>query len=100
MVCLMPIEIRESEDGVTFSVRVIPRASRTEIAGEIGGAVRVRVSSPPVDGAANDVLIRLIAKRLSVPRSAVEIVSGSASRTKLVRVSGVTTERLRDALLS
>ncbi|MBK9163173.1 MAG: DUF167 domain-containing protein [Acidobacteria bacterium] len=94
------IEVTESDGVVTFSVKVVPRASRTEFAGEMGGAVRVRVSSPPVDGAANDELIRLIAKRLLVARSAVEIVTGAASRTKLVRVSGVTAERLQDALLS
>ncbi|MBX3268462.1 MAG: YggU family protein [Acidobacteria bacterium] len=94
------IEVTESDRGVTFSVKVVPRASRTEIAGEIGGAVRVRVASPPVDGAANDELIRLIAKRLSVARSAVEIVSGAASKSKLVRVSGVTAGQLRDALAS
>ncbi|MBX3296362.1 MAG: DUF167 domain-containing protein [Acidobacteria bacterium] len=94
------IEVTESDRDVTFSVKVVPRASRTEIAGEIGGAVRVRVSLPPVDGAANDELIRLIAKRLSVPRSAVEIVSGKASRSKLVRVTGVTSGQLRDGLAS
>lgn len=94
------IEVTESESGVTFSVKVVPRASRSEIAGEIGGAVRVRVASPPVDGAANDELIRLIAKRLSVARSAVEIVSSAASKSKLVRVSGITAGQLRDALAS
>lgn len=94
------IEVTESDRGVTFSVKVVPRASRSEIAGEIGGAVRVRVASPPVDGAANDELIRLIAKRLSVARSAVEIVSGTASKSKLVRVSGVTAGQLRAALAS
>ncbi|HMS10108.1 MAG TPA: DUF167 domain-containing protein, partial [Pyrinomonadaceae bacterium] len=61
---------------------------------------RVRVASPPVDGAANDELIRFLARRLAVPRSSLEIVTGSASRTKLVRVSGVTAAQLRDALAS
>lgn len=94
------IDVSESDRGVAFAVKVVPRASRTEIAGEIGGAVRVRVASPPVDGAANDELIRFLARRLAVPRSSLEIVTGSASRTKLVRVSGVTAAQLRDALAS
>jgi len=78
------------EDGfLTFHVRVVPRASRSEIAGEHDGALRVRVTAPPVDGAANDEVIRLLARALGVTRSAVEIVSGQTSKTKRIRVRGV-----------
>jgi len=82
--------LRYSEDGgvITFQVRVVPRASRTEIAGEHDGALRVRVTAPPVDGAANEEVIRLLARALGVPRSHVEIVSGQTSKLKRVKVHG------------
>jgi uncharacterized protein (TIGR00251 family) len=82
--------LRYSEkDGViTFPVRVVPRASRSEIAGEHDGALRIRVTAPPVDGAANEEVIRLLARALGVTRSAVEIVSGQTSKTKRVKVRG------------
>jgi uncharacterized protein (TIGR00251 family) len=74
---------------VRFEVRVQPRASRTEIAGEYNGAIKVRLSAPPVDGAANDALVDLLAEKLSVPRRDVSIVSGASSRSKTVAVAGV-----------
>jgi len=77
------------EDGVvTFQVRVVPRASRSEIAGEHEGVLRVRVAAPPVDGAANEELVRLLARELKVRTSAVEILSGHSSRIKRVCVKG------------
>ena len=89
------MEIIEKNNTITFSVRVIPRSSRTEIVGEYDGAVKVRLSSPPVDGAANAELIKLFAKSLGIARSAVTIVSGETSKTKRLRVDGVTVEHLR-----
>jgi uncharacterized protein (TIGR00251 family) len=74
---------------VRFDVRVQPRASRTEIVGEYNGAIKVRLSAPPVDGAANDALVDLLAKELSVARRNVSIVSGGSSRSKTVAVAGV-----------
>jgi uncharacterized protein (TIGR00251 family) len=82
--------------GVRFSVRVQPRASRTEIAGEYGTALKVRLQSPPVDGAANEELVDFLARRLGVSRSGVRIVSGHSSRTKTVEVVGVTTMNIQD----
>ena len=78
----------EEDGAITFQVRVVPRASRSEIAGEHDGALRVRVTAPPVDGAANEELVRLLAKELKVRASAVEIVSGHSSRIKCVLVRG------------
>jgi uncharacterized protein (TIGR00251 family) len=92
------IEITENDGSITIPVRVVPRASRTAISGEIGGAVKVRVSSPPVDGAANAELIKLFAKKLGVSRSAVAIVSGQTSRAKQIRIAGVTAAQARSAL--
>ena len=88
----------ESAGTVIFPVRVVPRASRTEIAGEHDGAVRIRIAAPPVDGAANDELIRFLSRLLGVPRSAVTIESGGASRSKRVSVAGIGTDAVRSIL--
>ena len=81
-----------------ITIRLSPRASREEIAGERDGAVLVRVTAPPVDGAANEALVKLLAKTLRVPKRAVAIVSGETSRTKLVEVHGVEEADLRARL--
>jgi uncharacterized protein (TIGR00251 family) len=76
----------------------VPRAARSEIAGEFDSALRVRLAAPPVDGAANRELIRLLAKALKVRQNAIDIVAGSTSRSKTVRISNVsddTRERLK-----
>jgi uncharacterized protein len=75
--------------GVRISIQVQPRASRTELAGLHGEALKIRLAAPPVDGAANEALIRFLAETLGVPRSAVEISSGLSGRRKSVVVSGV-----------
>jgi uncharacterized protein (TIGR00251 family) len=77
----------EQDGSVTFQVYVVPRASRTELAGEHNGALRVRLSAPPVDGAANRELIAVLAKALHVSQSAVAINSGHSSKIKRVTVS-------------
>jgi uncharacterized protein (TIGR00251 family) len=69
---------------------VQPRASRTELAGLHGTEIRIRVAAPPVDGAANEALIRFVARRLGVPRAVVAIAAGDTSRSKVVSVEGVT----------
>jgi uncharacterized protein (TIGR00251 family) len=84
----------ETDGAITFAVRVVPRASQSEIAGEHDGALRVRVAAPPVDGAANEELARTLARVLGVPPRAVEITKGRSSKTKLVRVAGATRQRL------
>ena len=83
---------------ITITVRVIPRSSRSEIAGEMDGAVKVRLTSPPVDGAANSELIKLFSKALKISKTSVEIVSGETSKTKRLRLTGVTDEQLRRLL--
>lgn len=89
------INFREEEDGaLCFDVRVMPRASRSGVAGEHGGALRVRVAAPPVEGAANEELIHTLAKAFGVPARAVEIVSGLSSKNKRVRVHGASATRL------
>jgi len=85
-------------EGVIFTVRVVPRSSTTEIVGEYDGAIKIKLKSPPVDGAANEELIRFISKLLAIPRSNIEIISGQASRTKRIQVMGATPEQI-DAIL-
>ncbi len=78
------IEVRESAGGLSFLVRVQPRASRNEIDGEWQGALRIRLHVPPVEGRANEALRRLLAAHLNVPLAAVRITSGQRSRLKRV----------------
>lgn len=67
-----------------------PKASRSEVVGLHGDEIRLRVAAPPVDGAANEAVVRLLAERLGVPRSAVRVAAGVAARHKVVLVAGVT----------
>lgn len=85
--------------GVRIRLHVQPRASRTEATGLHGGALKVRLAAPPVDGAANEALVRWIADRLDVPRSAVSITGGGSSRTKTVEVAGIDEAEARRRLL-
>jgi uncharacterized protein (TIGR00251 family) len=71
-----------------FNVQVVPRASRTEIIGEHNGALRVRIAAPPVDGAANEELIRILARTFKVSQGAVQIMSGHAGKNKRVGITG------------
>ena len=88
------IRFTEREGALVFSVRVAPRASKSVAAGEHGGALKVRVAAPPVEGAANAELTRFLAKRLGVPAASVEIVGGHTSKTKVVRAAGAKAEDL------
>jgi len=78
-----------------IDVRVIPRASRSGFAGIRDGAMLVRLTAPPVDGAANEELVELIARAVGVPKRAVSIVAGERSRLKRVRVSGVSIDEVK-----
>ncbi|MGE0705465.1 MAG: DUF167 domain-containing protein [Vicinamibacterales bacterium] len=90
--------IRETPDGVTIDVLVIPRARRTTVDGARGGALLVRLTAPPLDDAANRQLIDLLATVLSVPRRNVEIAGGQRQRRKTVRVTGIDKARVERAI--
>jgi|BarGraNGADG00212_1021973.scaffolds.fasta_scaffold18185_3 uncharacterized protein (TIGR00251 family) len=79
-----------AEPAVRFAVRVQPRSSRAGVDGVHGQALRVRVNAPPVEGAANEAVVEVLAKALGVAKRAVTIVSGATSRSKVVEVRGVT----------
>ena len=84
------VEIHEHDGSVTFEVRVVPRSSKSDIVGELDGALKVKLKAPPVDGAANDELIRMLSKELGLPRDDVEIVSGFTSKSKRIRINDLT----------
>jgi len=89
------LRITEKDGVVSFAVRVQPRASRDQIAGEYQGALKVRLTAPPVDDRANEALRKLLASRLKVPLAAVRIAAGEHSRSKRVEIRGVTAEMIR-----
>jgi uncharacterized protein (TIGR00251 family) len=88
------IELNELDGAVVCSVRVQPRASRNAIEGEWQGALKVRLTAPPVDDKANAALCAFLAEQLNIPRSAVRILAGERSRNKRVEVRGVTAEQI------
>jgi uncharacterized protein (TIGR00251 family) len=88
----------EAKGELRFTVRVVPRASRSRIAGEYDGVLRVRLAAPPVEGAANEELVHMLARELKVHVRDVEITSGHASRLKQVRVSGASGSSLENLI--
>lgn len=92
------IDIRESNSGVTLTVRLQPKASKTAVLGEMDGALKITVTAPPVDGRANDACIRFLAELLKVARSSVTIAAGASSRNKVIRIDGVTADQVRSRL--
>lgn len=89
---------RPAGPSATVSVRVVPRASREGVAGCEGGVVRIRLNAPPVEGQANEALVRFLAKALGVPKGRITLVAGERGRSKIVRVAGLTREALMAAL--
>ena len=83
------IPIRETTSGATFQVRVQPRAKKNAIVGEVGEALKLALTEPPVEGRANEACIALLAKILNVARSSITIASGESSRNKVIRVAGL-----------
>ena len=90
------LEIHENvaDRKVVFAVRVQPRASKDEIAGEMGGSLKIRLREPAVEDRANEALIEYLAQVLKTPKSAVRILSGSRSRTKRLEISGITRQQV------
>ena len=90
------IQFTEKGDDLIFNVRVVPRASKSEIVGDLDGALKIRIASPPVDGAANAELIKVLAKKFNVSKSAIEILSGQTSKTKQIKIIGGKASNLPD----
>jgi uncharacterized protein (TIGR00251 family) len=84
--------IERTATGVRIRLHVQPRASRSELAGRHGDAIKVRLTAPPVDGAANEALLQFLAARLQVPRSALSLVAGASGRSKVVAIEAISPE--------
>jgi uncharacterized protein (TIGR00251 family) len=78
---------REDTAGVTFTVRVVPRASRSEVTGLQDGVLRIRIAAPPVNGAANRELVKFLSKKLKVPQAAITLITGNNSKNKALRIT-------------
>ena len=94
----MAIVLTEKDGAVTFDVRVVPRASKSEIVGEHDGSLKVRITAPPVEGAANAELIRLLAKSFGIPRSNVSIVGGESSKKKRIKIENLSQLRFNEVV--
>jgi uncharacterized protein (TIGR00251 family) len=94
----MEFTIRDTEAGVTFAVKVQPRAKRNAIVGKVGDALKLALTAPPVDGRGNATCIEFFASLLKVPRSSVTIASGETSRNKVIRVAGLSAQEVRKRL--
>jgi uncharacterized protein len=92
------IAIRDTPQGASFAVRVQPRARKNAILGEIGDALKVALTAPPVEGRANEACIGFLAAFLKVPRSSITIAAGETSRNKVIRVAGLTAAEIAKRL--
>jgi uncharacterized protein len=91
--------LRPTPDGCTLSVRVHPGAKRDAITGTHGDALKISLTTPPTDGRANAALIAFLAERLKIPRLSIELIAGAASRSKTLRLTGITASEAEALLL-
>jgi uncharacterized protein len=92
------IPVRNTPFGATFQVKVHPRAKKNAITGEVGDALKLMLTAPPVEGRANQACVAFLAEVLNVPRASVRISAGENSRRKVIRVAGVSADELRQKL--
>jgi uncharacterized protein len=95
----LPGFISIQPDGVSLAIKLQPRASANEIGEPLGNELRIKVTAPPVDAAANEALIRLLAKRLDCPRGRVELIRGHTSRHKVIKLHGFGVEEVLPRVL-
>ena len=88
------IPLHETASGITFTIRVQPRARRNAIVGELGDALKIALTAPPVDGRANEACVEFFAGLLGLPRSSITIASGQSSRNKVVQITGTTIQHV------
>jgi uncharacterized protein (TIGR00251 family) len=93
-----PKYVRETEGGVLLALKVQPRAALNEISGVLGGELKIKVTAPPVDSAANGALIKFLAEKLNCGRNRVEIVRGNTSRHKTVKIHGFTVKEITETI--
>lgn len=96
----LPPFLREQSDGVLLAVKLQPRASRNEIGEPLGEELKIKVTAPPVDSAANEALIKLLAGKLDCPRSRVELIRGQTARHKKLKICGLTAAEVHERLFA
>jgi uncharacterized protein (TIGR00251 family) len=94
----VPLRIRGKDGGVEIAIHVQPRAGRNAVAGIHNGALKIKVTAPPVDNAANEAVIGLVSSLLKIPRSRLAITAGAKSRDKILRVDGVSVEEVLQSI--
>jgi uncharacterized protein len=94
----LPAFLKPVAGGLQLAIKLTPRASRNEIGEALGDELRIKVTAPPVDAAANEVLVRLLADTLGCPRGAVQLVRGHTSRHKVIFLVGLAAEAVLDRL--
>lgn len=92
------IRFTAQEDTITFTVRAQPRATKSAVAGEVEGQLKIKLAAPPVEGAANEELIRFLAKLFDVPRRNVTLLSGATGKTKILQINGLTPQQFETIL--
>ena len=92
------MNVVEKDGSITFAIRVVPRASRSQMVGEHDGALKIQLTSPPVDGAANAELIKLLAKHFDVSKSDIEIVAGETSKSKRIKIANLSQSRFEEVI--
>jgi hypothetical protein len=92
------VPVRDTPQGATFHVKVHPRARKNAITGQLGDALKLALTAPPLEGRANDACIAFFAELLNVPRSSVTIAAGQCSRTKMIRVAGLSAAQVAERL--
>jgi uncharacterized protein (TIGR00251 family) len=95
----LPSFLRVQSDGIVLTLKLQPRARTNEIGEALGSELRIRVTAPPVDAAANEALLRLLAERLDCPRNHVELLRGHTTRHKVIKLHGLRPERVIAVLL-
>jgi uncharacterized protein (TIGR00251 family) len=94
----LPPCLREQAEGVLLSIKLQPRASRNEIGDPFGEELKIKVTAPPVDSAANEALIKLLAEKLDCPKSKVELIRGQTTRYKTLRIHGLAAAQVLERL--
>ena len=90
--------LTDTPAGAVLNLRIVPRAARNAIQGELGDALKIRLCAPPVDGAANAALVEFLSDAFSLPRARVQLLAGATSRNKRVLLSGLTASAIRSQL--
>ena len=86
------INFTEKDGAIFFNVKVVPRSSQSEIVGELDGTLKIKLKSPPVEGAANAELVKLLSKTFGVSKSEIEIIGGQTSKSKQIKISNLESE--------